>query len=213
MLHPRAIGLFFVLAGCSTQALPPLPEAPPAVLSSARASIGAAAPAFVLPAIDGSLVRLSDFAGQTVVLEWFNPGCPFVKDVYSSEKMTEIVAKWAAQDVAWLAINSGYAGSEGSGQSTNARAARRWDIAHPVLLDESGAVGKAYGAKTTPHMYVIDPSGQLVFAGAFSNAPLGSVNGEREINHVDDALAAVASGQPVANAQPKAWGCSVKYGS
>ena len=212
MLHPRAIGLFFALAAC-TQSLPPLPEAPTPVEAGARASLGAAAPAFVLPAIDGRLIDLSDFAGQTVVLEWFNPGCPFVKDVYSSNEMTDLVSKWAPQGVTWLAINSGFPGTEGTGQKTNARAARGWDIEHPILLDETGAVGKAYGAKTTPHMYVIDPSGQLVFAGAFSNAPLGSVTGDREVNHVDDALVAVASGQPVTNPHPKAWGCSVKYGS
>ena len=212
MLLPRAIVLFVGLAAC-TPTLPPLPEAPTPIESGARANIGEAAPAFVLPAIDGSLVHLSDFAGQAVVLEWFNPGCPFVKDVYSSDKMSDLVSQWTSQGVIWLAINSGAYGTEGSGQATNARAARRWDIEHPILLDESGSVGKAYGAKTTPHMYVIDPSGQLVFAGAFSNAPLGSVTGDREINHVDDALAAVASGQPIATARPKPWGCSVKYGS
>lgn len=213
MLHPRAISLLPILVACHTQALPPMSEAPTPLEAGARASIGETAPAFVLPAIDGSLVHLSDFAGQTVVLEWFNPGCPFVKDVYSTEKMSELAGKWTPQGVTWLAINSGAVGTEGTGQSTNARAARGWDIEHPILLDETGAVGKAYGAKTTPHMYVIDPSGQLVFAGAFSNAPLGRIDGEREVNYVDEALEAVASGQPVSSAQPKAWGCSVKYGS
>lgn len=210
------IGLLATLTGCTAveaneQAMP---DAPTPIEAGASAIIGSPAPEFVLPTLDGSLVRLSDFAGKTVVLEWFNPGCPFVKDVYNSDEMTDLANKWAEQDVTWLAINSGAAGKQGTGITTNTSAVSKWDIAYPVLLDESGAVGRAYGAKTTPHMYVISPDGNLSFAGAFSNAPLGNISGGGEkVNYVDAALTAIAAGQPVGETVPKAWGCSVKYGS
>ena len=210
------IGLLATLTGCTAVEAnePAMPDAPPPIEAGATATVGAQAPDFVLPALDGSLVRLSDFAGKTVVLEWFNPGCPFVKDVYNSDEMTDLAGKWAEQDVTWLAINSGAPGKQGSGLDTNTRAVSSWDIEYPVLLDESGAVGRAYGAKTTPHMYVISPSGELSFAGAFSNAPLGRISGDGDkVNYVDAALAAVTTGQAVSETAPKAWGCSVKYGS
>ena len=209
------MGCVIMVLGCGSadadEAL--VANAPVPIEQGMRAAVGAPAPDFVLPAVDGTLVRLSDFAGQTVVLEWFNPGCPFVKEVYNEDKMTDLAARWAAQGVQWLAINSGAAGKQGSGVSTNRRAADRWDIPYPVLLDESGAVGRTYGAQTTPHMYIIGPDGNLAFSGAFSNAPLGNVDGEQEVNHVDVALEALREGQPVENTAPKPWGCSVKYGS
>ncbi|MFT4974403.1 MAG: peroxiredoxin [Myxococcota bacterium] len=210
------IGALCVLLGCTMAGAdePSVPNAPPPIDASARAIIGTPAPDFVLPSTDTSLVRLSDFAGKTVVLEWFNPGCPFVKDVHNSNKMGELAQKWTAQDVVWIAINSGAPGKQGTGLSTNQRAASRWDISYPVLLDESGAVGQAYSAKTTPHMYVIAPDGTLAFAGAFSNAPLGNTSGGAEaVNYIDQALTAIAAGEPVQTAAPKPWGCSVKYGS
>lgn len=210
------ISLLATLTGCTAVEAnePAMPDAPPPVEAGAAAAVGAPAPEFVLPALDGSLVRLSDFAGKTVVLEWFNPGCPFVKDVHNSDEMTGLANKWAEQDVTWLAINSGAPGNQGTGVTANTSAVSGWDIKYPVLLDESGAVGRAYGAKTTPHMYVIAPSGELAFAGAFSNAPLGRISGDGDkVNYVDTALTAVTTGQPVSETAPKAWGCSVKYGS
>ena len=210
------LSLLATITGCTAVEAnsPAMPDAPPPIEAGASATVGAAAPDFALPTLDGSVVRLSDFAGKTVVLEWFNPGCPFVKDVYNSDEMTNLANKWAEQDVAWIAINSGAPGNQGTGIDANTRAVSKWDMKHPVLLDESGAVGRAYGAKTTPHMYVISPSGELAFAGAFSNAPLGQISGDGDkVNYVDAALAAITSGQPVAETAPKAWGCSVKYGS
>ena len=212
-MNRMLIGLLAALTACDPIDNEPIENAPPPIASSARASIGSAAPEFVLPATDGAIVALSDFAGQAVVLEWFNPGCPFVKDVYGADKMTDIANKWTGQGVVWLTINSNAPGKEGAGRGTNQRAADKWDINRPVLLDETGAVGKAYGAKTTPHMYVIAPDGTLAFAGAFSNAPLGSVTGGSEMNYVDAALAEVTTGQSVTETSPKPWGCSVKYGS
>jgi len=216
MRQMTMMGTLCVLVGCSAAGAnePAMPNAPTPIAADAHALIGEAAPNFVLPSIGGELVNLSDYAGKTVVLEWFNPGCPFVKDVHNADKVTSIANQWAAQDVVWIAINSGALGKQGTGLDTNQRAASKWDITYPVLLDESGAVGKAYGARTTPHMYVIAPDGTLAFAGAFSNAPLGNVSGgDDEVNYVDAALTAVTSGQPVAESAPKPWGCSVKYGS
>lgn len=212
-MRQMIIGFVAMLAGSSVASADQAAAAAP-IAASARATIGAPAPDFVLPSVSGEPVRLSDYAGKTVVLEWFNPGCPFVKDVHGSDKMTATAEKWAAQGVTWIAINSGAPGKQGAGLSANQGAVSTWDIGYPVLLDESGAVGKAYGAKTTPHMYVVAPDGTLAFAGAFSNAPLGEVQGGgEEVNYVDAALTAVTAGQPVAETAPKPWGCSVKYGS
>ncbi len=204
----RALILVLPLAACSTsQALSPAP----ADEAAGPVSIGAAAPDFTLPSVEGGEVSLSGFAGKTVVLEWFNPGCPFVKDVHGNGKMAEVAGQWVSDDVVWIAINSGAPGKQGTGLEANQEARTQWSLSYPVLLDESGAVGQQYGAKTTPHMYVIAPDGSLAYAGAFSNAPMGRVEGEAEVNHVAAALADLAAGQPVTTATAKPWGCSVKY--
>lgn len=180
--------------------------------TAAVATIGAPAPGFTLPGLDGVSVSLSDYAGKTVVLEWFNPGCPFVKDVHGSGKMGEIAGEWSSDSVVWLAVNSGAPGKQGTGVEKNQEARESWGISYPVLLDESGTVGHSYGAKTTPHMYVIAPDGSLAYAGAFSNAPMGRVDGDTEVNFVSAALANLAAGEAVATPEAKPWGCSVKYG-
>ena len=180
--------------------------------TTATATIGAPAPEFTLPGLDGSQVSLSDYAGKTVVLEWFNPGCPFVKDVHGTGKMGEVAGQWISDSVVWLAINSGAPGKQGTGVKKNQEARESWSLSYPVLLDESGAVGHSYGAKTTPHMYVIAPDGSLAYAGAFSNAPMGRVDGEAEVNFVAAALTNLAAGEAVATPEAKPWGCSVKYG-
>lgn len=201
----RFLLLALPLAACTTsQATSPAPAATPAV-------VGAPAPGFTLPSVEGGEVSLSDFAGKTVVLEWFNPGCPFVKDVHGSGKMAAIAGQWVSDDVVWIAINSGAPGKQGTGLEKNQEARGEWSLSYPVLLDESGTVGQQYGAKTTPHMYVIAPGGELVYAGAFSNAPMGRVDGEEEVNYVSAALSDLAAGQAVATPSMKPWGCSVKY--
>ncbi len=212
----RALLLALLLAACA--ATPSAPVAPTAELAPAAApatatpaTLGAPAPDFTLPSVDGGEVRLSDYAGKTVVLEWFNPGCPFVQDVHGSGKMGAISAEWISDDVVWLAINSGAPGKQGTGLEANREARAEWGMSYPVLLDESGAVGQQYGAKTTPHMFVVDASGDLAYAGAFSNAPMGRVDGDVEINHVGAALADLAAGRAVGVGSAKPWGCSVKY--
>jgi peroxiredoxin len=217
-----------VLAGLSVALLvscsksPPVPEnvvSQPATATSANvpsdttlASVGAPAPDFVLPDLDGNKVRLSLFKGKTVVLEWFNPGCPFVRASHTKGSLREAAKKHP--DVVWLAINSGAPGKQGHGVDANKEAAQKFGMSHPILMDEDGAVGKRYGATNTPHMYVIDKDGVLVYRGAIDNSPDGegeSPTGGRLVSYVDAALADLASGKKPATAETKAYGCGVKY--
>jgi peroxiredoxin len=180
------------------------------------AKIGAQAPDFTLTDLDGKPVKLADFKGKTVVLEWFNPDCPYVKLSHTKGSLVGTAKRHVERGVVWLAINSGAAGKQGTGVDRNRAAAKDFAMAHPVLLDESGKVGRAYGATNTPHMYVIDKSGKLVYAGAIDNSPDGeggSPSGGKLINYVDAALEDVAAGRPVKSPNTKAYGCSVKFAS
>lgn len=205
----RLISLALLLAACSPE-LASLGSAP-AEAQSEAARPGQKAPAFTLPDLQGNKVSLADFAGKTVVLEWFNPGCPFVKYAHAEGPLKDAAAKAAAQGVVWLAINSGAPGKQGHGVETNQQAAKSWAMAHPVLLDEDGKVGRAYGAKTTPHMYVIDGAGTLVYAGGLDNAPMGKPEGGPLRSFLDAALADLAAGRPLATPSAPPYGCSVKY--
>jgi peroxiredoxin len=185
-----------------------------AAKGAAVATVGAAAPAFSLPDLDGKTVSLSDFAGKVVVLEWFNPDCPFVVDTHSKdEALGKLAATWQGKEVVWLGINSGAPGKQGHGVDANKAGVERFGIQHPILLDEMGTVGRSYGAKTTPHMYVVDPSGVLAYVGAIDNAPLGKLAGSTYTNYVDVGLGEITGGGSMSTPQTKPYGCSVKYGS
>jgi len=174
------------------------------------------APDFSLKDLDGKTVKLSDFKGKTVVLEWFNPGCPFVRNSHTKGGLVNTAKRQIAKGVVWLAINSGAPGKQGHGVELNRDAKKLYSLEHPVLIDESGQVGKAYGASNTPHMFVIDKTGQIVYRGAIDNSPDGegaSPQGGKLINYVDAALEDLAAGRAVKTSQTKAYGCSVKYGS
>ena len=176
--------------------------------------IGAEAPAFSLPNLDGEKVTLADHRGKVVVLEWFNPGCPFVKQAHESGGALETMAAgWSDKDVVWLAINSGAPGKQGTGVETNQSAKKAWSMKHPILLDESGKVGRAYAAKTTPQMVVIDPKGLQVYNGALDNAPFGKTKGEPLSPIKENVLKAVTAGEASPQGRSKPYGCSVKYGS
>lgn len=195
-----------------TPAPAPAPAGNPLADPGATAAIGQPAPDFTLPTADGKTVKLSDLRGKTVVLEWFNPECPFVKAAHDSGPLKDLAGRTtAAPNVAWLAVNSGAPGKQGHGAEVNQAAARTWALAHPILLDETGAVGRAYGATNTPHMFIVDAQGALVYRGALDNAPMGEPEGGTRVAHFEDALAAVTAGQPVGSAETRAWGCSVKY--
>lgn len=171
----------------------------------ASATIGAPAPAFTLPDAAGQPVKLSDFAGKVVVLEWVNPDCPFVKRHADAGTMRSLAQKYQGK-VVWLGINS----TNYMDSAANAKWIAERSLPYPVLDDHTGAVGHAYNAKTTPHMYVIDTTGKLVYAGAIDDDNAGT-KGASAVNYVDAALAEVTAGKPVSIAETKPYGCSVKY--
>jgi peroxiredoxin len=174
---------------------------------AAAAKIGEPAPAFELKDTDGKTVKLSDFKGKTVVLEWFNPDCPVVQMHYNAGTMQNVQSKF--KDVVWLSINSSAPGKEGAGLERNVKAKKDWKMTNPVLLDESGTVGHAYHATNTPHMFVIDSKGTLVYAGAIDDGNPSKVG---KTNYVEAALSQTTKGESVATATTKAYGCGVKYG-
>jgi peroxiredoxin len=142
------------------------------------AKIGEPAPTFTLPSVAGESISLADYAGKTVVLEWFNPDCPFVKYAHDGGgPLASLANEQTKSGIVWLAINSGASGKQGAGVERNKQAQVDWKLEHPILIDEDGKVGRSYGAQTTPHMFVIDPAGKLIYAGALDNAPLGRVEG------------------------------------
>lgn len=178
------------------------------------ATVGQPAPDFTLVDTEGKTFKLSEQRGKTVVLEWFNPGCPFVKASHTKGSLVTTAGRHTKDGVVWVAINSGGAGREGAGKEASVEGAKTFDMAHPVLLDEAGTVGHAYGAARTPHMFVIDNKGTLVYAGAIDNSPDGegeSPTDGKLVNYVDEALLAVKADKPVATAKTEAYGCSVKY--
>ncbi len=182
--------------------------------AGAAVAVGEPAPDFTLTDTDGTSHALADLrqAKRIVVLEWFNPDCPFIlKHHVHNHTMNDLAVRYRDQGVVWLAINSAAAGKQGAGLERNQKAHEEYKMAFPVLLDESGAVGKAYGAKTTPHMFVIAADGKIAYAGAIDDDRSPSTLGKT--NHVAAALDALLAGQPVPVAETQAYGCSVKYGS
>jgi peroxiredoxin len=172
------------------------------------------APAFTLQDTSGKTHSLSDFKGKFVVLEWFNEGCPFVKKHYTSGNMQKLQKEYSGKDVVWLSINSSAPGEQGHvTPETAPKTIADWKMdSTKILLDHDGKVGKLYGAKTTPHMFVINKDGKLVYQGAIDSkatpdtADLGSAE-----NYVKVALDNSMAGKPVPNASTKPYGCSVKY--
>ncbi len=172
------------------------------------AEVGSPAPVFSLKGADGKTYKLADFKGRVVVLEWTNHKCPVVKRVHGAKLMAQTLAKFKDKPVTWLAIDSTSAGY------ATPDAIRVWakgaGVAYPILLDAPGKVGHAYGAKTTPHMFVIDQKGVLAYAGALDNDPYGDKeSGVR--NYVAEAVTSLLSGSTVATATTRPYGCGVKY--
>ena len=178
------------------------------------ADVGKPAPDFALKDLDGKVHKLSDYRGKTVVLEWFNPGCPYVVAAHTKGSLVDLAQKQAKAGVVWLAVNSGAPGKQGYGVDVNRAAAKSWSMSYPILIDESGTVGKAYGATNTPHMFVVSKDGTLVYKGAIDNSPdaeRGSPQGGVLVDHVSVAVDDLGAGKPVRTAQTKAYGCGVKY--
>jgi peroxiredoxin len=180
------------------------------------AEIGKPAPDFTLPDLDAHPTKLSDYLGKTVVLEWFNPGCPFVHNAHTKGQLKELAKKEMARGVVWLAVNSAAPGKQGYGVEANRAGKAKFALTHPILLDESGKVGHAYGAAHTPHLFVVDTKGVLVYAGAIDNSPDGegeSPTSGQLVNYVEQALDDLRGGTAVRTPRTEAYGCSVKYGA
>jgi peroxiredoxin len=184
-----------------------------ATASLAGLTPGDKAPGFTLTDTEGTEFTLQTYLddGKTVVLEWFNPDCPFIKKHHANNKtMNETFAAVKDDGVVWLAINSGAKGKEGNGLERNRKAVKEYEIPFPVLIDESGEVGKAFGAKTTPHMFIITPDGVVAYNGAIDDDRSASKLGKT--NYVAIALKALREGEKVETPETAAYGCSVKYG-
>lgn len=207
----RAIASGLILSALAL-AQPASAEGPPKEAAApAAAELGKPAPDFTLQDLNGKAVRLRDLRGKKVVLEWFNPDCPFVQYAHGKGPLKDMAGRYTKQGVTWLAINSSAPGKQGHGLARNQEASKEYGMAHPILLDEAGKVGRLYGAKSTPHLYVIDEKGVLVYRGALDNAPRGEVEGA-PINYVDAAFADLKAGRAVKTGDTRAYGCSVKYG-
>ena len=182
---------------------------------AAPAVVGQSAPGFTLTDTAGKPVRLADFKGKTVVLEWNNPGCPFVRKHYQGN-MQSLQKEAAAQGVVWLAINST---ETASGDYLSPTQLARWmqdKQAAPTatLMDEDGVVGKAYGARVTPHMYIVNAQGVLVYAGGIDSIPSSRVDDiPKATPYIRQALGEIKAGKPLSVSTSQAYGCSVKYKS
>ena len=182
---------------------------------AAPAVVGQSASGFTLTDTAGKPVRLADFKGKTVVLEWNNPGCPFVRKHYQGN-MQSLQKEAAAQGVVWLAINST---ETASGDYLSPAQLARWmqdKQAAPTatLMDEDGVVGKAYGARVTPHMYIVNAQGVLVYAGGIDSIPSSRVDDiPKATPYIRQALGEIKAGKPLSVSTSQAYGCSVKYKS
>jgi len=181
---------------------------------AAKPEVGQPAPDFTLKDTAGKEHKLSDYKGKFVVLEWTNFKCPFVKKHYGSSNMQNLQKKFTDQGVVWLSICSSGPGKEGNFRPEEAAAKAKAFGSHATayLIDESGDVGRLYGAQTTPDMFVITPKGDLVYKGAIDDQPSPDPETLKgATNYVDAALTEALAGKPVTTPVTKSYGCSVKY--
>lgn len=186
-----------------------------------KAVLAKRAPDFTLRDTDGKEVKLSSLRGRTVVLEWFNPDCPFVKYAHTKGPLKDAAKRFESDKLVWLSINSGAEGKQGHGVERNQQAKREYAFDNRVLLDALGEVGSVYGAEKTPHLFVIDAKGVLVYRGGLDNAPMGVVDAARPrlpgaaegalSAYLEAALDDVAHKRAVRLADTPAYGCTVKY--
>jgi len=185
------------------------------VLPAMAARVGEKAPDFTATDSNGAQHTLLQYAGKYVVLEWHNNGCPYVRKQYNSGNMQKLQKEWTARGVIWLTVISSAPGMQGYVTASEENAYIKQMNAAPTaaLLDPAGKLGHLYDAKTSPHMFVIDPSGKLIYDGAIDDKPtpdLADVPGAR--NYVTEALTAAMAGKPVSVQTSRPYGCSVKYG-
>lgn len=183
-------------------------------VSAYAVRVGSTAPDFTGTDTNGKIHKLSDFHGKYVVLEWTNNGCPYTQKHYESGNMQALQKEWTAKGVVWLTVLSSSQGEQGYMTGVQENAYLRKVNATPTaaLLDPSGVIGHAYEARTTPHMFVIDPSGKLIYAGAIDDHPTTDPEDIKSSkNYVSAALTEAMAGQPIATAYTRPYGCSVKY--
>jgi peroxiredoxin len=208
------------LALCSASVV--LVRAEPSTPPPSAAALGKPAPDFTLNDTEGQSVKLSSLRGKTVILEWFNPDCPFIKYAHTQGPLKDFAQRVSNDKVVWFDVNSAAAGKQGAGAERNRQAKTEYGITHRILLDESGKVGHSYGAQKTPHLFVIDPKGVLVYRGGVDNAPIGKVDDQRPHlpgnaasaleKYLDYALADLAAKKPLRLPDTPSYGCTVKYG-
>jgi peroxiredoxin len=185
-----------------------------AAAAQAAAGVGQPAPGFTLQGADGKPYALADYKGKYVVLEWTNHDCPYVRKHYKSGNMQAQQKALTAQGAVWLTVISSAPGKQGHVSAAQANELTKARGAAPtaVLFDPAGDVGRAYGAKTTPHMYVIAPDGTLIYMGGIDSVPSSDIDdiaGAKQ--YVKVALAEAMAGKPVTDASTRPYGCSVKY--
>ena len=183
-------------------------------LSASAVKVGDQAPDFTGTDSHGQTHKLSDYRGKFMVLEWHNNGCPFTKKHYESGNMQKLQQEWTSKGVIWLTVISSSPGSQGyvTADQENEYLQKMHAAPTAAILDPKGDIGHLYGAKTTPHMFVINPQGQIIYNGAIDDkatTDLSDVNGAN--NYVSDALQEAMSGKAVAVATTRPYGCSVKY--
>lgn len=181
------------------------PNDDPVDESQTETAVGQTAPDFTLTDQSGQEHHLADYRGKVVVLEWINPGCPYVQRHYQAETMTGLVERFAEREVVWLAIDSSHFVTAEDSQAWRAR----HELSYPILLDAPGDVGRLYGATTTPNMYVIDAEGVLRYRGAIDDDPRGREEAPR--NYVGDAVQTLLEGGSPAVSETEPYGCTVKY--
>ena len=178
------------------------------------AEVGAPAPGFTATDSNGKIQTLAQYQGKHVVLEWLNYDCPFVKKHYGAKNMQSLQKTYTGKGVVWLSVISSGKGQQGNfpAAKVNQMSAERGASPSAILLDSKGEIGRSYGAKTTPHMFVIDPQGKLVYAGAIDDKPTSDaedIAGAK--NYVAAALDESMAGKPVTVASTKSYGCGVHY--
>ncbi|GHA04956.1 thioredoxin family protein [Arenicella chitinivorans] len=182
----------------------------------AAPEVGKPAPEFAMQDTEGNDVSLTELRGKTVVLEWFNDGCPYVRKHYGSNNMQALQNEAVADGVVWVTVISSAPGKQGyvTAEEGNALTAKHGASPTHLLLDPEGTLGKAYDARTTPHMYIIDPKGELVYMGGIDDKPTANpadIDGAN--NYVRSALAELKSGTSITSPTTRPYGCSVKYSS
>jgi peroxiredoxin len=177
---------------------------------SAGATVGSQAPAWTLTDTDGKTHSLSDFKGKIVVIEWFNPECPFiVKHHKVNMTFNNLFSEYNSKNVVFLAINSSAKGKQGNGKELNVEMKKEYKMEYPILIDEDGKVGTAYGAKTTPHVFIIGTDGKVAYNGAIDNNTDVKKAGDK--NYAKMALDEMLAGKSVTTSETRPYGCSVKY--